>query len=152
MAHQLIIDIEMQAASVTEPFPGIRELLGQLREHGAKLGVVTRNCRPAVLATFPDLLDWVDVLTARGDCPYLKPDLRHARFCLDKMQIRPHRATMVGDGQLDMVLGRDLNMYCVGVLSGSSQADALVAKGAHHTLAQLSSTTPLEALLAISDQ
>ena len=35
---------------------------------------------------------------------------------------------MVGDGALDMQAGKDLNMYCIGVLSGSNDAQALLKR------------------------
>jgi phosphoglycolate phosphatase-like HAD superfamily hydrolase len=41
---------------------------------------------------------------------------------------------MVGDGALDMRAGKDLNMYCIGVLSGSNDKDALLAAGADEVL------------------
>jgi len=37
---------------------------------------------------------------------------------------------MVGDGRMDMQLGRALGLVCVGVLTGSSDADALREAGA----------------------
>ena len=55
-AHQLIVDIEINAAANTDPFPGIGEKLEQMKTQGLRLGVVTRNCRAAVLQVFPDLL------------------------------------------------------------------------------------------------
>ena len=149
LAHQLITDIEMRAAQATSPFPGMRQLLDRLRGHGIKLGVVTRNCRPAVLATFPDLLDYVDQLTARGDCEFLKPDPRHATHCLQMLETPPAQASMVGDGKLDMHLGRELGMFCVGVTSGSQDADGLRSHGAHQVLEQLRHDTVLEQLLSL---
>ena len=37
---------------------------------------------------------------------------------------------MIGDGKLDMHAGRQLGMFCVGVLGGSSDRAALQAAGA----------------------
>jgi len=101
-AHQLILDIELEAAQSTEPFPGIADKLDALRATGKRLGVVTRNCRDAVLQA----LDRDAADTA-----------------------------MVGDGALDMQAGRELNMFCVGVLSGSTNARALQAAGADQIIA-----------------
>ncbi len=139
-AHQRILDIELGAAAVTEPFPDMPLMLDALRRRGVKLGVVTRNCRAAVLRVFPRLLEHVDVLLARDDTPHLKPDSRHLSFCLDTLSCTASRAVMVGDGRLDMHAGRRLDMYCVGVLSGSSNRQALHEAGAHHVLDQLNAT------------
>jgi phosphoglycolate phosphatase-like HAD superfamily hydrolase len=42
---------------------------------------------------------------------------------------------MVGDWALDMRAGRELNMRCIGVLTGSNDAEALAAAGADEVLA-----------------
>lgn len=41
---------------------------------------------------------------------------------------------MVGDGALDMQLARALHMYCIGVLSGSGDAQTLRNAGAHESI------------------
>lgn len=130
-AHQLITQFELSAAAATQPFPGITTTLARLRQRGLRLGVVTRNCRAAVFQVFPHLLDYVDALHARDDTPFLKPDPRHLQLCLNTLAVAPQQAAMVGDGALDMHVGRELNMYCIGVLSGSSDHQRLQQAGAH---------------------
>jgi phosphoglycolate phosphatase len=109
-------------------------LLAHLRSNNLKLGVVTRNCRAAVLEVFPDLLNYIDALHAREDVPYLKPDTRHLDSCLAQIGATSNDSIMVGDGALDMRAGRALDMICIGVLSGSNDAAALQAAGADHVL------------------
>lgn len=133
-AHQLITDFEIEAAQHTQPFDGIEAKLQTLRKVGKRLGVVTRNCRAAVLQVFPDLLDHVDALHARDDTLHLKPDPRHLLSCLDVLGCKPTQTAMVGDGALDMKAGRELDMYCVGVLTGSADSDALRRAGAHEVI------------------
>ncbi len=133
-AHTLITNFERRAAQDTKPFPGVESKLVELRQAGFRLGVVTRNCRDAVLNVFPDLLAYVDALHARDDTTHLKPDPRHLLQNLTALKCQPERTAMVGDGALDMHAGRQLNMYCVGVLSGSGDAETLTAAGAHLVL------------------
>ncbi len=133
-AHRLITDFEIQAAQFTEPFAGVPELLVQLRNNQFRLGVVTRNCRAAVLEVFPDLLNYVDALHARDDVKHLKPDTRHLSASLQALNTQPDKSAMVGDGALDMRAGRALNMFCIGVLTGSNDAAALTAAGADQVL------------------
>lgn len=139
-SHQKIIDIEMSAAAHTRPFSDVPLMLQHLAALGLKLAVVTRNCRAAVLQTFPDLLTHIDLLVARDDTPHLKPDPRHLSGCLQYLGCQPRSSVMVGDGHLDMQAGAALDMYCVGVLTGSSNHDALQAAGAHHILPLLTPT------------
>ena len=130
-AHQLITDFELTAAADTQPFPGITDILASLRSQGLRLGVVTRNCRAAVLEVFPELLSYIDALHARDDTTHLKPDPRHLQLCLETLEIAPRQAAMVGDGALDMHVGRRLEMFCIGVLSGSADRQRLQEAGAH---------------------
>ena len=51
-AHQLILDIELDAARSTQVFPGIKDMLTQLRSCDIKIGIVTRNCRAAIRQYF----------------------------------------------------------------------------------------------------
>jgi len=130
-AHDLITNIELSAARSTSPFPGVPTKLVELRTAGLRLGVVTRNCRAAVLQVFPHLEAHIDALHARDDSAFLKPDPRHLLACLEAIGSRPRETAMVGDGALDMHAGRELGMYCIGVLSGSADANALSEAGAH---------------------
>ena len=134
-SHQRIHDIEMEAAENTGLFDDARRVLMQLRNAGYKLGIVTRNCRAAVTTMFPDMNDYIDCLHARDDVEHLKPDPRHLQSNLDTLNVEPSASIMVGDGALDMRAGRELNMRCIGVLTGSNDAEALAAAGADEVLA-----------------
>tara|TARA_X000000950_G_scaffold1848_1_gene2016 strand:- start:1170 stop:1826 length:657 start_codon:yes stop_codon:yes gene_type:complete len=134
-SHQRINDIEMQAASNTAPFTAVRPVLNQLRDKGYRLGIVTRNCRAAVLTMFPDMDEYVDCLHARDDVVHLKPDPRHLQDNLDALGAEAALSVMVGDGALDMQAGQALGMRCVGVLTGSNDTHALTDAGATEVLA-----------------
>jgi phosphoglycolate phosphatase len=135
--HCLIRDFEIDAAARTVPFPDARDTLTALRRRGKSLAVVTRNCRDAVLAVFPDLEDYCHSILARDDVVHLKPDVRHLRHALDALGRTPERTLMVGDGQMDMRIGRVLGLYCVGVLTGSSDAARLQQAGADVVLPRM---------------
>ena len=105
-------------------------MLSQLRQRGISIGIVTRNCRAAIEAVFPDREQFVDAVHARDDVVHLKPDPRHLLCNLQALNARPNRSIMVGDGALDMQAGRALGMHCVGVLGGHNEQEALEAAGA----------------------
>jgi phosphoglycolate phosphatase len=130
-AATLIRDFELDAAADTDPFPTAPPLLMQWRKLGRASAVVTRNCRAAVLATYPQLNLHTDALLARDDVPHLKPDPRHLRLAIRQLDVEAGPSIMVGDGAMDMQIGRALGMYCLGVESGSNTAQALQGAGAH---------------------
>ena len=134
-AHQLILDIELNAARSKQVFPGIKNMLTQLRHSDIKIGIVTRNCRAAIETIFPDRELFVDALHARDDVAHIKPDPRHLLANLQALKARPDSSIMVGDGALDMQAGKALNMHCIGVLTGSNDSAALQKAGANQVLA-----------------
>lgn len=129
-AHQRILDIELSAAANTNLFSASRPLLAQLRTRGCKTAIVTRNCRAAILQVFPDALNCCDSLKARDDVTHIKPDPRHVEAALAETGRTSAKTMMVGDGKLDMQVGRALHMRCVGVLSGGNDRQALTNAGA----------------------
>ena len=140
-AHRLIRDIEMQAAADTTRFDDVPPFLADLRRQNVATAVVTRNCREAVLLTYPDLLADVDALFARDDVTHLKPDTRHLEQALTTLGISSTEAAMVGDGRLDMHAGRALGMHCVGVLTGSANEADLLTAGADRVLHRATALT-----------
>jgi phosphoglycolate phosphatase len=134
-AHRLIVDFEVAAAQGKRPFPEVRATLRLLRQHAKGLGVITRNCRAAVDAVFPDLREYCESVLTRDDVTYLKPDARHLHQALAELGRQPaDGVVMVGDGVLDMQAGRTLGLYCVGVLTGSNSEASLRSAGAHVVL------------------
>ena len=129
-AEKLILDIELEEAEQNAPFDGVTEMLESLRRDGFKIGIVTRNCREAVLKTFPGIEALTDAIHARDDVDYLKPDQRHVKISLETLGVEPTRTLMVGDGLLDMEVGKSVGLKCVGVLTGSNTQDQLEAAGA----------------------
>lgn len=130
-AHELIRSIELDEASKTNPFTWVEDLLVSLRSKSIKLGVVTRNCREAVLCVFPNLQEYVDCLVARDDTRYLKPDTRHLKTALEKMGTTSEKTAMIGDGALDMIVGKKLGLTCIGVLTGNTTNQDLSLAGAN---------------------
>jgi phosphoglycolate phosphatase len=132
--HDLITAFEVAAASHTQPFPEIPPMLRALRARHKRLGVVTRNCGSAVRTIFRDIDAYCDSVLTRDDVTHLKPDARHLQAALQALGQPDGPAVMVGDGALDMHVGRELGMICVGVLTGSGNAALLTDAGAHLVL------------------
>ena len=129
-AHALIVNIEMAAAQGSAPFPRIHAYLGELKARGVRTGVVTRNCRSAIYTVFPEIDAHIDVVCARDDVVHFKPDPRHLVHCLECLDASAKKSVMVGDGRMDMQVGKSLGMHCIGVLSGNTSRQALLNAGA----------------------
>lgn len=113
-----IQDQEVAAASGARLFPATRQALTRLVREGVKVGVITRNCRAAVLTVFPDLTDYAGVLVARDDAAHVKPDPRHLLAALDVLGVAPQHTLMVGDHPMDIATGQAAGARTAGVASG----------------------------------
>ncbi|TFG93768.1 MAG: HAD family hydrolase [Syntrophobacterales bacterium] len=129
-AHELIGAIETEGAREGTLLPGTEEMLLELRRRHIKTGVVTRNCREAVIQLFPDIDSRCDAVITREGTARVKPHPDHLLTALDSLNTDPRFAAMVGDHPMDITVGRDVGAYTVGVLTGYSDAGPLRQAGA----------------------
>lgn len=128
-------EVEVEAAERSALVPGVAEALEALRAAGLGVGVITRNCREAVLAVDPGLPERVDALVARGDWGRLKPDPEHVRRCLALMGLSGRRTAIVGDHPMDMDTARAGGWLPVAVLTGAGSEAELRRAGSAHVFA-----------------
>ncbi|MGQ4808966.1 Phosphoglycolate phosphatase [Candidatus Entotheonellaceae bacterium PAL068K] len=129
-AHQLIQDIEVEAAHGSTLLPGVHHLLDTLRQRQVGVGIVTRNCDAAVRIVFPQIDRYCQAFFARDHVTQVKPHPTHLQAALTRLRSAPTRTIMVGDGVMDIQAAKYLNMYAVGVLSGTSTRANLMQQGA----------------------
>jgi len=140
-AERAVVELELAGARASELLPGAAEALTRLREGGIKIGLITRNCRPAtemVLSRMNSagerssaaLLSY-DLVLTRDDVPRVKPDPDHVHQALALLGCSPREAAVVGDHRFDMEAGRAAGAaLCIGVRSGTSSEEELLAAGA----------------------
>jgi phosphoglycolate phosphatase len=125
VAHELVSRLETEAADEGVLFDSTRMLLAELAGRSIRTGVVTRNCRIAVLKVFPDIASFCQTFLTREDTAHVKPHPEHLRSALRALGVEPVEAIMVGDHPLDILLGRETGTYTVGVLTGHSGREDL---------------------------
>jgi phosphoglycolate phosphatase len=141
-AHQLLQDIEVEAAQSSGLLPGVPELLEALQQRRIGVGIVTRNCTAAVRVIFPHLDRYCQAFLARDHVTQVKPHPGHLQAALARLGSIPARTIMVGDGVLDIQAGKALGMFSVGVLSGETTRASLMAEGADLVLASAPDLLP----------
>jgi HAD superfamily hydrolase (TIGR01549 family) len=100
-AHAILNDHEMTAASKAVLHEGAREVLVELRRHGVRTALLTRNsaaCAQRVLTTHGLQLDWV---ATRENLPH-KPHGGSILNIVHAMGITPTQTLMVGDYLYDL--------------------------------------------------
>jgi phosphoglycolate phosphatase len=124
-ALELVTRMEIEAANEGALLDGTRMLLAELASWSIRTGVVTRNCRMAVLKVFPDIAHHCQVFLAREDTEHIKPHPEHLLSALRALGVVPAEAIMVGDHPLDILLGRETGTFTIGVLTGHSGREDL---------------------------
>lgn len=110
-------------------YPGVRKVVGELRERGSTLAIATskravatrlglRSCR------FPE--DWFAGIVTADDVERPKPDPEPVLRALELAgETDPSRAVYVGDSVHDMRAGRAAGVATVAVLWGPNSRDTL---------------------------
>lgn len=124
LAHaQTVLDRhEVVAAKNSQLQPGTAETLGQLRQQGRSLGVITRNCHASVDILCERHGLRFDVVLTREDGP-VKPEAYPVLKACELLGIAPLEAIMVGDYLHDMVCGQRAGAYTVLLSSHPNHRD-----------------------------
>ncbi len=129
-ANDLIVNIEIEAATKGELICGTRDMLSLLKERKIKTGVITRNCQTAVSSVFPDIGEYCDVVLTREMTHNVKPHPEHLMQALKALEVDPEFASIVGDHPMDIKIGKGAGAFTIGVLSGYSSSRDLMEAGA----------------------
>jgi phosphoglycolate phosphatase len=115
----------------TQPYPGITEMLGELKKASLKLAVLSNKSdhftHRLVNHFFPAGL--FDII--RGQLPDvpLKPDPAPARAIAERFGLDPEKIVFVGDTAVDMQTARRAGMFAIGVSWGFRDRDELEQNG-----------------------
>lgn len=137
-AHQILKEVELEAAAGGKLIPGSKEVLCSLREKGVKVGIVTRNCEDAVRRVFPDMDAYCDVFVSRDGVKKVKPHPDHLTSVMRSLQVSGDETVMVGDHVLDILAGKKVGMKTVGVLTGYIKREEFEKAGADYILRSVS--------------
>jgi phosphoglycolate phosphatase len=121
----------------TRPYPGIVELLGQLRATGVPLALLSNKPEEFTQAIAKHYFEPGLFQMVAGQSEYwpLKPDPALALELCRQMGADPADTALVGDSGTDMETARRARMQPLGVLWGFRAEDELVREGAAHVFA-----------------
>ncbi len=112
-------------------FPGVRETIGQLRQRGLRVGIVTSKATPGTKASLAacDLDESMfDVIITSDEPVPHKPDPAPILLALDRLGVAPDTATYVGDSVWDIRAGRAAGVFTVAALWGPFSEALLAAE------------------------
>lgn len=136
--NRLLIDFKVHynshMADLTEPYPGISELLAQLTARGIRVAVASNKYQAAVETLinhyFPDI-PWAAVEGQKEGIP-VKPDPSVVFEILSKSPAPKADVLYVGDSGVDMETARRACVESCGVTWGFRPLDELQANHADH--------------------
>jgi pyrophosphatase PpaX len=113
-----------------QAFPGVADLLGELRAQGRKLGVVTSKRRRTVDLAFAVLPieRFFDAVVTSGDTERHKPNPEPVLLALERLGAEPADAAFVGDSPFDVRAGQAADVFTVGVSWGGLHSDERLAE------------------------
>jgi phosphoglycolate phosphatase len=116
----------------TRPFPGVPEVLTQLRSQGVKLAVLSNKANATTRQLVALLLPGVrfDAVYGERDGVPRKPDPTAALAIADELGVKPGDCAFIGDTAVDMDTACAASMYGVGVTWGFRDVEELQAHGA----------------------
>ena len=104
---------------LTKAYPGIPEMLAELRRRGAKTAVLSNKfdegLQEVIAGFLPGYFD-----AAHGECEQIprKPDPTGLLFTLSELGVAPERAVYVGDSPGDIATARNAGTFAVAVSWG----------------------------------
>ncbi|MEV7980142.1 HAD-IA family hydrolase [Streptomyces sp. NPDC086519] len=110
-------------------FPGVEELLRQLRERGIGTAVATGKAgwRARTLLARLGVLDLFDHVIGSDEVPRAKPAPDIVLRALRLLEVGPGEAVMVGDAVTDLAAARGAGVTAVAALWGETDEAALLA-------------------------
>lgn len=115
----------------TRPYPGIPELVDELKRRGFRLAVISNKADPATQELISHFFgDRFDFVLGAAEGRKLKPDRAMIEAALDALSITADEAVYVGDSQVDVQTAGNAGMPCVSVTWGFRSRKTLLEAGA----------------------
>lgn len=121
----LLVDMEMRASRLGRLFPYTMDVINNLRRRDIKIGVISRNCTPAIEMVFPTIDKVVDVFLPREDVEKVKPHPHHVVKAIEKIGVTRDLVLLVGDHPMDILCGRGAQVDVAAVSSGKISYEEL---------------------------
>lgn len=116
----------------TAPFPGIPELISELRKQGVKLTVLSNKLHSLTNKTITHYFNPSDftLIWGKQDAYPKKPDPASAKAQISELNISPEEFLYLGDSEIDMQTAKGAGMFAVGATWGFRPESVLRDHGA----------------------
>ena len=96
---------------------GCTDILGWLKDIDIPLGICTSNSPRSAEAALKmqGIREYFKIVVGRTVGVPMKPDPAQLRICFDGLHVDPNNGVMVGDSHKDIIAGKKLGAYTVGI-------------------------------------
>lgn len=125
--YRLEADVHMNAN--THLFPDTLSTLKELKERGARIGIISTKYRFRILSYLDDYLpkDFLDIVVGGEDVKAPKPSPEGVFFALEHLGSTPQDTLYIGDSTIDAETARNAGVDFAGVLNGMTTSGELRA-------------------------
>ncbi len=102
------------------PFPNTKNTLNAIKEAGMKIAAITSRSQRTSVHTLElaGIKDKIDVVISMEDGGKHKPDPESLLKALEQLGVKPEKAVMVGDTDVDILAGKNAKTKTIGVTYG----------------------------------
>jgi phosphoglycolate phosphatase len=131
--------VEVSSLDTIEIMPGVVDQLKCLRRNGIKIGIATRSCQEYAEKSLDitKLSRFIDVMLARDQVEYPKPDERHLLEVIASIGTSPEKVVYIGDTITDLLSSRDANITFIGFSGNESSKQRMMDLGANYLINSL---------------
>lgn len=139
-AYDILSKYEQTGVNSCTLMDGCIDILEWLKEKQYHLGVCTSNSsKSAELALkIQGIRDYFEVVVGRTVDVPIKPDPAQLKICFDEMRVDPKDGMMVGDSHKDVIAGKKLGSYTVGIPVHFTRVDLMKEAGVDVMIENLS--------------
>lgn len=126
-------EVTLEMVTLYDPVPSV---LAKIRQKGLKTAIVSTRFRYRIQAILAhrNLPNAVDLIVGGEDVASHKPDPEGLKLALAKLDVEPRDAVYVGDHEVDAQAASRAGAAFIGVLTGQSTREGLLALGAREVV------------------
>ena len=119
-AMRRLIAFSTENWSLIQPFPGMKDLLSDLKSHSLRLGIWTGRDRKSAEWIFREqtLSPWFETVVCGDDFPSHKPDPSGLTEILHRLGMSASEVLFVGDADVDVLAGAALGVRTILIRQG----------------------------------
>lgn len=138
------VNFQKEKVHLVREYPYVRETLVQLRSRGVAMGIFTSRRSPSVRPTLQHtrIDSFFDVIITGEQVQNGKPHPEGLLKALCALNVEPVNAYMVGDTDLDIMVGKGAGAKTIGVSWGMRGLD-VYAYGADYVIDSMEGLAPL---------